>query len=42
MFINAVYENSADDEIFDSEIEFYNIPDKRVLDMFAEAYGEDE
>lgn len=33
-----VYQFSEDDVSVDTEIEFYNVPDQRILDMLVEVF----
>lgn len=37
-----VYQFSEDDVSVDTEIEFYNVADQRILDMLAEVFVEAE
>ena len=34
---NITYEFYVEDEAIDAENEFYNVPDKRIIDMLVEA-----
>ena len=37
---NIIYELYVEDEVIDVENEFYNVPDKRILDLLVEARDE--
>ncbi len=40
--LNRSYDSYAEDYEVDVEIEFYNVPDTRIIDMLEEAYFESE